>query len=241
MLNGDSLAAKFDLEGDRAIMREALIDGPLRPAIDADFEQVRVEYLEAAYPEVKMNYATQVAAEWHKALQTRADRIYFWFDADAFCQINFLFWLEWLYMHPAIMERKHIFYIRPQPEEFGEMSTADHFGCFNDAMPLGSILLQPAHACWMALAMGDFEVLEASIKLIPQNHFALRSALNWYVKNYWPDKNGRPKLAIELEKYYARNPQIAAYSKQEKFRIFSQQYKKAGLGDLQFWRMIGEG
>ena len=232
---------RFALEGEHIVMREAMIDGPLLPEINTEFEQMRAEFLAEAYPHVPHNYQSVVAAEWHRLLNAKADRIYFWFDADAFCQVNFLFWLEWLYQHPDFYIGRSVFYIRPQPEDFTEMSPADYFGCFNDAAPLGPALLGPAHGCWQALAMGDFEGLEIALKAVPRNHHALRNALSWYLKNYRPDpKTGHPTLAVELAKYFERNPQIAAFSKEEKFRVFSQQHKRAGLGDLQFWRLIGE-
>ena len=240
ILQSDELAKQFSLEGDRAVMREVLIDGPLIPEIGSDFEQLRARYFEQAYPEIRFDYFNQVAAQWHQALETKADRIYFWFDSDVFSQINLLFWLEWLYKHPTFTVGKNVFYIRPQKESFVAMSASDYFGCFNDAIPLGSVLLAPAHTCWRALASRDFTALEGAIKVIPQNHFALRSALNWYVKNYaLHPKTGLPKLATELAGYYERNPQMAEYAVADKYRIFTQQHKKAGLPIHLFLRLLG--
>lgn len=92
ILNGDALFSKFpsSIPGEIIVFRESLVDGP----VDFDsFEALivgRSKYLEKTYPGTQEKpYLPYVSAELEK-IMTNSDRnrIYCWFEADLFCQVN---------------------------------------------------------------------------------------------------------------------------------------------------------
>jgi hypothetical protein len=246
-LNGDALLPKFPLKGEVRVMREAMIDGPLLPDLDPEqehaFEALRARYHAAdqagsSDEETPEGYRSRVAAEWKALRATDAGRVYFWFDADAFCQLNQVFLLAFLAQNPESTQGKSFFYIRPQAEEFRAMQGGDFAACLNDAMPISQDLIQQANRVWKAVAEQDFDALGYAIDKLPGNHFALKRALRWYADNFRPEAaTGLPRLVGELRRWRAALPGLEPMSAAEAFRLFSNRYKPAGLGDVQFFKL----
>jgi hypothetical protein len=92
ILNGDALLSKFpsSIPGEKIIFRECLVDGP----VDFDsFEALilgRSKYLAETYPGSQEEpYIPHVSAELEKIMTSSdSNRIYCWFEADLFCQVN---------------------------------------------------------------------------------------------------------------------------------------------------------
>jgi hypothetical protein len=241
VLNGDALATSFSLEGERLSMREALIDGPLAAETDEAFEALRAGFVSEAYEafpdqaDPVTAYLAHVASAWHRARQAGPqDRLLLWFDADAFCQINTLFWLQWI-GRPGMQAKA--FYIYPQAEDFGQMSPSDLEACLNEAIPIGPSLTVPATAAWQALARQDFDALEQATAKIPPTHAALRRALAWYAHHYRPEgAAGHPHIQRLIDNQRRLFPNEGRASA---FARFSRAFPQAGLGDTQFFRLAG--
>ncbi len=94
ILNGDCLAAKFpsELDGEIIIWRECLIDGPLQ---SEDFFESREIFINQNFPDSDANYYEKVIQEFQKILEIPDESlVYFWFEHDVFCQVNFCFLLS---------------------------------------------------------------------------------------------------------------------------------------------------
>ena len=95
ILNGDALLAKFpsSIPGKKIVFRECLVDGPVN--FDS-FEALilgRSEYLAHTYPGAhEKPYIPRVSEELEKIMTcSDSDRVYCWFEADLFCQVNLWF------------------------------------------------------------------------------------------------------------------------------------------------------
>jgi hypothetical protein len=92
ILNGDALSAKLpsSIPGKKIVFRECLVDGP----VDFDsFEGLilgRSEYLTKTYPGAQEEpYIPHVSEELEKIITcSDSGRVYCWFEADLFCQVN---------------------------------------------------------------------------------------------------------------------------------------------------------
>ncbi len=92
ILNGDALLSKFpsSIPGEKIVFRECLVDGP----VDFDsFEALilgRSKYLDETYPGAqKKPYIPHVSEELREIITSSdSNRIYCWFEADLFCQVN---------------------------------------------------------------------------------------------------------------------------------------------------------
>lgn len=91
ILNGDAFAEIFpaEIKGERIIWRECLVDGPLP---DADFFTIREAYIRSSYAIEDTKYSEKVTSEFRKIQEIEeGSAVYFWFEDDLFCQVNFWF------------------------------------------------------------------------------------------------------------------------------------------------------
>ena len=94
ILNGDCLDQRFpnDLDGEKIIWRECLIDGPVS---ETNFFESRTKFIQENFGETKEGYSEKVLNEFEKIknIPQNAD-VYFWFEDDLFCQVNLWFLLS---------------------------------------------------------------------------------------------------------------------------------------------------
>jgi hypothetical protein len=92
ILNGDALAERFpdSIIGDRIIMRECLVDGPIQFHSYDELVKNRAEYLNSTYPlHSSEKYERFVEPELKKIMNIPPKaEIYLWFEEDVFCQVN---------------------------------------------------------------------------------------------------------------------------------------------------------
>ncbi len=94
ILNGDCLAESFpkNLIGEIIIWREALVDGPLS---EENFFKVREAYISTFTED--SDYEKKVISEFTKIKNIEdGSQVYFWFEDDLFCQVNFWFLISFL-------------------------------------------------------------------------------------------------------------------------------------------------
>ena len=109
ILNGDCLQATLQAEN-AVIMRELLIEGPLKAASFDSFCRQRALYLEKTYAISQEEYAQKTVFEFEKILQIPDhSEVYLWFDYDLFCFINLLFVIQ-LIGHNKTLK---LFLVRP--------------------------------------------------------------------------------------------------------------------------------
>ena len=113
ILNGDCLQATLQAEN-AIIMRELLIEGPLKATSFEAFCRQRALYLEKTYAISQEEYAQKTVIEFEKIQQIPDhSEVYLWFDYDLFCFINLLFVIQ-LIGHNKTLK---LFLVRPLREQ----------------------------------------------------------------------------------------------------------------------------
>ncbi|MDI1322786.1 MAG: DUF1835 domain-containing protein [Algoriphagus sp.] len=124
ILNGDSLANQFpqSIPGEKIIVREALIDGPVKADSLDEFWEIRSRFINENYPDASdLDYFKLSVPEFEKILHLPADsKIYCWFEEDLFCQVNLWFVLNLLKNHPG-----DVFLVLPYPDSPYHFSSLD--------------------------------------------------------------------------------------------------------------------
>lgn len=109
ILNGDCLQATLQAEN-AIVVRELLIEGPLKAASFEAFFRQRALYLEKAYAISQEEYTQKTVFEFEKILQIPDhSEVYLWFDYDLFCFINLLFVIQLIGHNKTLM----LFLVRP--------------------------------------------------------------------------------------------------------------------------------
>lgn len=102
VLNGDSLLHQFpeSVDGERLVMRECLIEGPVNgPSLDT-FYKDRIAFLKFEYKATEKAYQTGTIEEFEKLAELAdGDEINLWFEQDLFCQTNLWFLCAYLILY----------------------------------------------------------------------------------------------------------------------------------------------
>ncbi len=94
ILNGDALLERFpeEIEGERIVMRECLIDGDVSGNTLEEFFENRANFIAERYEEDKQRYYDHVLPEFEKIMNIpEGAEVNLWFEQDLFCQINMWF------------------------------------------------------------------------------------------------------------------------------------------------------
>ncbi|MFM6913542.1 MAG: DUF1835 domain-containing protein, partial [Aquirufa sp.] len=112
ILNGDCLQSTLQAKN-AIIMREMLIEGPLKAdSLEAFFYQ-RADYLEKTYAIPTKEYNKKTVTEFEKMQQIPDhSEVYLWFDYDLFCFVNLLFVIQLISQNKTLK----LFLVRPLRE-----------------------------------------------------------------------------------------------------------------------------
>lgn len=218
ILNGDCLAEKFpkNLEGESIIWREALIDGPVS---DNNFFENRKKFIKENY-DSESDYDELVVKEFQKMQNIPEDSVvFFWFEDDLFCQVNF-----WFLISNLNLRNKKILRVFPKDKEkgFAETNENDLLELFHSAKEINDterILISNLWADFQQnnLSKGSSsEIVRNLEELITANENRFNRTLENQIKDI----------------------QKTTESFEEVFKIFNQKYPVYGFGDLQLKRCI---
>lgn len=166
MLPGDAVANGFGnvgLEGDVAVCRECLVDGPVEAEGLHDLWTLRREYLNSRYPNSGVSYASEVAAELGKLIELPSgSTVNLWFEYELFCQVNLWFCLYLLRDTTAAVYR-----VGPVIDGdrgslwkgFGGLGPAELKACFLQRTKLRPEDIKAGGELWLAFQAGDGERL----------------------------------------------------------------------------------
>jgi hypothetical protein len=97
VLPGDAIVEEFSrtgLEGQVAVCREALVDGPVNAEGLHDLWNLREEYFAETDPDAENSYGQHIVAEFGKLIELPASsEVNLWFEYELFCQVNMWFCL----------------------------------------------------------------------------------------------------------------------------------------------------
>ncbi|MBN3518464.1 DUF1835 domain-containing protein [Algoriphagus lutimaris] len=238
ILNGDSLASKFppDIHGQRAVVRECLLDGPVEAQSLEELWVIRDEYLTSHYGSKEKGYFEKVVPEFETILTARSDeKVYCWFEKDLFCQVNLWFVMNLLRKHQG-----EVYLIIPEKADlrlgFAELNERQLHEHFRDARLLTKNERSILGNLW---TLYQLQHIDEAMTLAKQDHYELPFLLE--AVQAWKDAiphgtyPGKPKATL-LE--------ILDELKTDDFKkIFLEFIKRApiyGFGDLQIKRLLEE-
>lgn len=220
ILNGDCLAEKFpkNLEGESIIWREALIDGPVS---EDDFFENRKKFITDDY-DSECNYDELVVKEFQKMQDLPEDSaVFFWFEDDLFCQVNF-----WFLISNLNLSNKKILRVFPKDKEkgFAQTNENDLLEMFDSAKEINDTERKLISDLWKGFQQNNLlknassEIVRNLEELIIANENRFNGALESQI--------------IDIQKN--------AETFEEVFKIFNQKYPVYGFGDLQLKRLMNQ-
>lgn len=109
ILNGDCLQSILQAEN-AIIMREMLIEGPLKAASYEAFYRQRARYLEKTLAVSTDEYVKKTVTEFEKMQQIPDhSEVHLWFDYDLFCFVNLLYVIQLISQNKTLK----LFLVRP--------------------------------------------------------------------------------------------------------------------------------
>lgn len=105
VLNGDALLHQFpeSVEGERLVMRECLIEGPVNADSLDSFYKDRIAFLTSEYKATEKDYQIDTIEQFNRLSGLADDfEINLWFEQDLFCQVNLWFICNYLVSHKKI-------------------------------------------------------------------------------------------------------------------------------------------
>ncbi|MCD0455336.1 DUF1835 domain-containing protein [Chryseobacterium sp. LC2016-27] len=220
ILNGDCLAEKFpkNLEGESIIWREALIDGPVS---EDDFFENRKKFITDNY-DSESNYDELVVKEFQRIQNISEDSdVFFWFEDDLFCQLNF-----WFLISNLNLDKTKIFRVFPKDTEkgFSESEENDLVELFHSAKEIDAKEGKLISNLWIDFQQNNL-LKETSSEIVRNLEELITANENRF--------NGTLENQIKVI-------QKTAKSFEEFFKIFNQKYPIYGFGDLQLKRCIDQ-
>jgi len=215
ILNGDGLAAGFDLEGEIVVCREALIDGHLKAQNLDEFWNLRAEFVKNSY--LADDYFEKVKAEFDKLNNLEpTDEVNLWFGDEAFCQVNL-----WLVLSLISNKNAAIYRVYPDSGDWN-CNFENPENCFETRQKLTANDLQLGKQLWNAFCMSDFDKLTSLGKTTSEIFKALDQ-----ICQALTEKESKPKELLR---------EITKNSETDFAGVFSSFKEKAGIygfGDLQ--------
>ncbi|MEM0938208.1 MAG: DUF1835 domain-containing protein [Bacteroidota bacterium] len=234
VLNGDALKERFpdEIEGDKIIFRECLVDGPVdENALEAFFER-RSQFVSESYPiSASLDYSYMVKSEMNKLLGIRENsEINLWFEDDLFCQVNLWFTIN-------LLKDKEIklFLVRPDhhsPYSFADYHNQELINLFRQRQMIQKVDVW--NKLWPAYQKENLNMLRAVSNELTEDYPFIADAVKAHVERL-PGSDGKGRIEQVIE-------EIAEEFSTKDFGLlyleFSRRIPIYGFGDLQVKRIL---
>jgi hypothetical protein len=225
VFNGDALAEQLSgkLEGECIVFRECLIEGPLNANSEKEFWEFRKEYIEYTFGK-NPPYEEYSQSEILKIEEIgKHDEVYFWFEEDSFCQVNF--WKACSLLKSIPSKAALVLPGPESPYSFGKLSAEQLILRLQSAQILSNSDLDLFSRLWINYQQEDFgqleQIAQSSFSKFPFLAQAIRS-----VKEIKADD--LPSKILESIQKDLSTDQFKLV-----FKEFQQRAPSYGLGDLQ--------
>jgi hypothetical protein len=230
ILNGDALLSKFpsSIPGEKIIFRECLVDGPV------DFDSIealilgRSKYLAETYPGAQEKpYIPHVSAELEKIITSSdSNRIYCWFEADLFCQVNL--WYSIFLLGDHIGEIVLVLPEMTLQNGFAGLNEEELFKAYRDPRILSKNERSILRRLWLLFQKNkSTEAKTLAWTLETDLPFLMPAIKAWDESIPHGDYLGKPKAALKA---------ISTELKTEKFKYIFREFHRRlpiyGYGDL---------
>lgn len=236
ILNGDALKKQLpdDIEGERIVMRECLVDGDIQGETIEQLYKNRAKFISEHYKGYSANdYWQDSVQELNRIAHIPSgSTVYHWFEKDLFCQVN---WWFTLYLQAKSNRQTSSCLVLPTSDlqyGFGGMDEADFFSAYTNAKNLNqfkSLLSQ----LWPLYQQQDHKgLLDIARQLnldFPFLQPAIRAEIDRYPNEGLPGKPEKLLQEIQLE--------LATKEFGPVFREFTKRGAIYGFGDLQVKRI----
>lgn len=237
ILNGDALKERFprEIEGERIIMRECLVDGPVGGRSIEELLKTRAKFLSTEYGGTETEYFSKVAVELKKIVSIpTGSSVYLWFEDDLFCQANLWFVLHLLASHSR---SNQLYLVRPKIHSqygFGAYQPDELSNLLSNRIRLTRI--EDLSKLWSYYQNGELsELRELAVQLSTEYPFLLQAVVA-HIERI-PSKNsfGRPTEVIKQIINELGTSEFGPI-----FREFSKRESVYGFGDLQVKRIFDD-
>lgn len=243
ILNGDSLLHRFpdQITGQKLVMRECLMDGPVKASLDEDFElfyQDRGAFLSTLIDEdiSKERYVKDVGVLFEK-IQSSIDHtdIVLWFEYDLFCQVNswFILWL----ISKNTTQNYNVWMVHPKeeaPYSFAAHTAEELAYAFEHAQPVTDLDLGLLAQLWPAYCNQDNQRLVTLAHALESTHPFLMPTIQAHLERQPTDES--PGRLIQTLMQIKQSSPKATFG--EIFQEFSRREGIYGMGDLQVKQLL---
>lgn len=239
ILNGDVLASLLppSISGKVAIVREALVEGPVAAHSIEELWLIRSKYLSQAYPELSQTYFEKVVGEFERMMTATSDtEVYCWFEKDLFCQVNLWFVLYLLKSHKG-----KIFLVLPDEKAslekgFSDMNELDLEKAYRNANLLTANEKHVLSHMWELYQSHHInEAMTLSAQVGPELPFLYPAVKAWQESIPHGEYPGKPIAALK---------EIIAETGTDDFgkiyRTFHHRFPIYGFGDLQVKNLLNK-
>lgn len=240
ILNGDHTLALFkkaEMEGETAVWREVLSDGPVHPKFGSDdFWQMRESFMTSFFEINSSDYREKVVNEFTKIQNLRAYKeVALWFEYDLFCQVNLITLLHW-FKNQSRANTKISLICVGHVEGYenliglGELPFGLYPKLYEHRRILGSNDFNFASDAYLAYCSNDPRDLE-KFTLLPSNEFPyLAGAVSAHLKRFPSSESGFNLIEQEIIKLMESGKD----SEETLIRALLQWQEYYGFGDLQY-------
>jgi hypothetical protein len=154
ILNGDCL--QYVLQAENAlVVREMLVEGPLKADSEESFFHLRADYLEKTYGIPASEYQQKTVSELKKMHHIpKHSEVYLWFDFDLYCFLHLLFIIDLLQADKTLQ----LYVVRPLRKRkfriwrgFDLHTKDDLMQAFSQKIPLSRKDIQAFRHIWKRL------------------------------------------------------------------------------------------
>jgi hypothetical protein len=239
--NGDcsaQIARQSSLPGEHFAWRESLITGPTPAGLLADdWGKLRAQHLSESYG-VDLQECERDLLTQEEELKTFSEHeeVVLWFEHDLFCQLHFLYLLDWFAVQPLGTTKLSLICINhfPGKQNFrglGELNPDEFASLFPARAEVTAPQLKLAQTAWRAYcspAPCDIEmVLQTDTSALP----FLDAALRAHLQRFPNSNNGLGRIENQALRLIADG----ANRFSDLFPRFSDAEPVYGLGDAQLW------
>lgn len=198
VLNGDALLYQFPeaVIGEKLVMRECLIEGPIGHTSFESFFEQRMAFLQMRYGATNISYKEKTVSQFEQLrLLSENIEINLWFEQDLFCQTNLWFVCYYLLSH---QKTNPIYLIMPEKFSnygFGGLSKEDLYTLYRNKKPFNQ-LLEYAELWKLYSLDQDQDLLKLAIDLSEKQPYLLKTVKAHLDRKRTGDFLGRPTKSL---------------------------------------------
>ncbi|NQX76469.1 hypothetical protein [Gilvibacter sp.] len=226
ILNGDALLERFpeSISGDLLICRECLIDGPLQGRNPETFFANRMAYLDVSYDDPGGEFYLEAVLPQFELMMNipEQSKVYFWFEADLFCQFNFWFCASLMDTSSGC---EYYLVLPPEPHQYGfsGLKNSELESLQQNAIPISALLMASIQELWKAARKADkkkVNTLSTMLSIAVPGLKNLPSFMQQFYEEHY----------LEVLERLIADPALNDFP--SVFRAFMQQEPQYGFGDL---------